>query len=247
MEKRKYPSDHYVQHVTAFLCKVHKFGFFSRTVKYKKWQFFVPPGIFKASLSESLQLYELTFQESPRLRGDRALDMGCGCGPISVLMASMGWNVMAVDLSSKAIDSALYNAKINNVKLDARLGDLFSSIKKNEKFDLITFNIPYFCCNSEQFPHLTEIERSWFWREQDLINFFTAAKDYLLPKGQIVIFTSSYADFNPHNLKYISSKVGLEFVKQVELPNSWILPTIRDWPEMIVNEVLTACFFTCVS
>jgi methylase of polypeptide subunit release factors len=158
-------------------------------------------------------------------------------------MASMGWSVVAVDLSSKAIDSVLHNARLNNIMLDARLSDMFSSIKENEKFPLITFNIPYFCCNSEQIQNMTEIERSWFWREQDLINFFTTAKNYLVPKGQIVLFTSSYADFHPKFLKYLASKVGLKLDKQVELPNSWLLPAIQDWQEMIINEVLTACFF----
>lgn len=243
MGNPRYRIDYNVEHITTFLCKVHKAGFIPQTVRYKSWQFTIPPGVFRASFSKSLQIYELTLQAIPQPHGDRALDMGCGCGPISVLMASMGWSVVAVDLSAKAIDSAMNNAKMNNISLDVRLGNMFSSIQTEEKFSLITFNIPFFCCNPQRSQQLVEIEKSWFWGEQDLINFFTAAKDYLIPEGKIVIFTSSTADFHPEHLKYLAGKVGFNLVRQVELPNSWLLPAIGDWQETTIHEVLAGCFF----
>ncbi len=77
----------------------------------------------------------------------RILDMGTGSGCIAVSLAYYldDVEIIAVDISEKAIETALYNAKINGV--DSRIkfvkSDLFASIKDYEKFDVIVSNPPY--------------------------------------------------------------------------------------------------------
>lgn len=79
-----------------------------------------------------------------RARG-KVLDVGTGSGVQAVLAASKADKVVAVDINEKALRLAKKNAKANRVlrKCDFRHGNLFSTVKKGEKFDVIVCNPPY--------------------------------------------------------------------------------------------------------
>lgn len=72
---------------------------------------------------------------------EKVLEIGCGTGAISILLAKKGCKVTATDISEEALEITKINARLNNVELDLRHGDLFEPIK--EKFDVIIFNPPY--------------------------------------------------------------------------------------------------------
>ncbi len=78
--------------------------------------------------------------ENIRLKSKKILDMGCGSGFLSILMAKDN-NVTAADINEEAVKAAKENAARNNVKLRALQSDLFSDI--HEIFDIIVFNPPY--------------------------------------------------------------------------------------------------------
>jgi len=74
--------------------------------------------------------------------GLRVLDLGTGSGVLAILASKLGaGNVVATDVSDRAIKIAKRNAEINGVEIDFRVGDLFNPVR-GELFDLIICNPP---------------------------------------------------------------------------------------------------------
>lgn len=78
-------------------------------------------------------------------KGTKALDVGCGSGIQSVNMALQGAEILAVDINQAALRNTKITAESFGVEklVKTRKSDLFSGIKKDEKFDFIVFNPPY--------------------------------------------------------------------------------------------------------
>lgn len=71
-----------------------------------------------------------------------SLDMGCGCGFLSLIMSSYSENVVGVDINPRAINISNANAAINGIKnVKFILGDMFGPVK-HQGFDRIVFNSP---------------------------------------------------------------------------------------------------------
>ncbi|MDC4232403.1 class I SAM-dependent methyltransferase [Actinomyces sp. B33] len=71
-----------------------------------------------------------------------ALDLGCGCGIQALALASHADRVVATDLSERACAFTSFNAALNGVSLDVRVGSLFEPVA-DEAFDLIVTNPPF--------------------------------------------------------------------------------------------------------
>lgn len=70
------------------------------------------------------------------------LDIGTGSGAISIVLKNeLNSNVTACDISEKALNTAINNAKINNSNINFIKSDIFSNV--NSKFDIIISNPPY--------------------------------------------------------------------------------------------------------
>lgn len=76
--------------------------------------------------------------------GERALELGTGCGILAILAAEAGAEVVATDVNPAALRCASANAVAHGVadRIDFRLGDLFEPVR-GERFDLVIFNPPY--------------------------------------------------------------------------------------------------------
>ena len=78
---------------------------------------------------------------------DAVLEIGTGCGLISLDCARSGAQVVCTDINPYAVKLARRNFVRNQSLLmgsmDVRLGDIFSAVKINEKFDTVIFNPPY--------------------------------------------------------------------------------------------------------
>jgi SAM-dependent methyltransferase len=71
-----------------------------------------------------------------------SLDMGSGCGVLSLIMARYSEEVIGVDINPRAVALAKFNAAINNVRNVAYVnGDLFKPVR-GRKFNRIVFNSP---------------------------------------------------------------------------------------------------------
>lgn len=107
---------------------------------YEGSKFQVSAEVYKPQEDTFLIVENLDLKE-----GEKVLEIGTGCGIISVLAAEKGGDVVATDISSKALKCARKNSKLQGIKekIDFRKGDLFEPISTEENFDLIIFNPPY--------------------------------------------------------------------------------------------------------
>ena len=80
---------------------------------------------------------------TPRVRCDRALDIGTGSGIHALLAAEHAKHVVAVDVNERALAYTRLNAALNGLdNVECRTGSLFEPVA-GESFDLITCNAPY--------------------------------------------------------------------------------------------------------
>jgi len=98
----------------------------------------VPQGVYYPR-EDSLLLAKAL--ENTELKDKRSMEIGCGSGFLSIVMARRNANVTAVDISENAVNASNDNAKKNAVALTCFQSDLFSAV--TGKFDLIVFNPPY--------------------------------------------------------------------------------------------------------
>ncbi|MBA7631551.1 Release factor glutamine methyltransferase [subsurface metagenome] len=95
-------------------------------------------GVYPPKLDSFLVAQEIT--EVVR-EGDRILDIGAGSGILAILAAVKGAFAVATDIDENSLSCARYNATLNKVELDVRLGSLFEPIEEGESFDIIVSNI----------------------------------------------------------------------------------------------------------
>jgi release factor glutamine methyltransferase len=95
-----------------------------------------PPGTDTALLGDAMRAH----QPPP---GADVVELCAGTGAIAVEAAARGGSdVVAVDVSPRAVANARLNARLNGVGLDVRRGDLFAPVK-GRSFDVILVNPPY--------------------------------------------------------------------------------------------------------
>jgi len=149
-------------------------------------------------------------------KGENVLEIGCGCGIISLLCARKGADVVCTDINPYAVKNTKGNYKKNKEMIkqgfEVRKGDLFSVLKPNEIFDVIIFNPPYLPLKEED-----NIVDTWFNRAVDggktgLKNtkkFILQVSKYLDKKGRAYFVFSSLS--NKENLYEIISKTTLKY------------------------------------
>ncbi|MBR8461716.1 50S ribosomal protein L11 methyltransferase [Campylobacter sp. faydin G-24] len=71
--------------------------------------------------------------------GARALDVGCGSGILSIVLAKLGCVVDACDTDEQAVDSSISNANLNNVKFNKIWTGSVTDM--SEKYDIVVANI----------------------------------------------------------------------------------------------------------
>lgn len=71
------------------------------------------------------------------VRGERALDLGCGTGNAALALARAGANVIAVDPSARLIDVALARAAEEGLSIDAHLGEAAAIPLPDDSVDVI--------------------------------------------------------------------------------------------------------------
>jgi len=79
----------------------------------------------------------------PRAMPPRVLDVGCGAGSLAIAAALRGaQKVVATDLDPRAVALTGWNARLNDVEVDAREGDLLAPVLA-EQFDLVVAQPPF--------------------------------------------------------------------------------------------------------
>lgn len=151
------------------------------------------------------------------------LDVGCGCGFISIIIYKFleknlkedieNIRFVALDINSKAVENTKINAEIHKAKIIVKRSNLFQYVK--EKFDLITFNAPYL-------PVEEDYSYSVFQKGVNIVDkFLVEAKEFINYKGSIFLLVSSLTPMNIPN-----------FYKARLVKNKKI-----DWEELRIYEI----------
>ena len=76
----------------------------------------------------------------------KVLDMGCGCGLVGLLLASVkpGIELVMVDSHSRAVEAATLNAKAQGVEAEVILADNGTPERMDGTFDVFVGNPPYY-------------------------------------------------------------------------------------------------------
>ena len=119
-------------------------------------------------------------------KNKRVLDMGAGSGIQAQTALNAGAkNVLAVDIDQEVIKYLTKN------HIQAIQSDLFSNIKKNEKFDLIVFNPPYLPEDLREDKESARITSGGKQGDEIIIRFLKQSLAHLAPEGSIFIVLSS--------------------------------------------------------
>jgi len=128
---------------------------------------------------------------------DMVLEIGVGCGILSVLSAPKARRVVAVDINPYAVKCTKLNARMNSVseKMDIIRGDLFRPLKESGLFDLILFNAPYL--PTEEGEPKDWIDYAWAGGKggRNLIDrFIDSVSKCLKPCGRVLLVQSTLSD-----------------------------------------------------
>jgi len=148
--------------------------------EYRGFKVIIPAGVY-----EPREDTDMLADAAEKIKGKDVLEMGCGCGMISLILARNGNTVTSADIDQAAVDATIENAMNNRLKLNVVKSDLFENVRG--QFDYILFNFPYL-------PEaITDENRPWAAGEDlDLIRrFAAAAKNHLRPGGRLIFVISS--------------------------------------------------------
>ncbi|RKU13565.1 hypothetical protein C6502_04165 [Candidatus Poribacteria bacterium] len=148
---------------------------------------------------ETIELFQRGLQSvKPHLsQSAKVLDVGCGCGCLTLLAAQevgdLGVQIYASDLLPEAVATTRLNlirfADVQNNRPQIHLmpaGDLFQPVSEN-RFDLIIFNAPWVVSRARNRAEIAIHDE----KQQTLRRFFGNLPNYLNPSGRVLI---GYAD-----------------------------------------------------
>jgi release factor glutamine methyltransferase len=152
---------------------------------------------------------------------DFVLDMGVGCGILSILAAKKGAKVVAIDLNPYAIKCAYKNAYINcvNDKILFLQGDLFSPLNITTKFDVVLFNAPYLPVKITE--DMSWVEYAWAGGDkgrQIIDRFINKVPLYLKKSGTVYLLQSNLSDVQVSLRKFHKKKIEANINATLKLP-----------------------------
>lgn len=126
--------------------------------------------------------------------GKRGLDVGCGSGLLSLVGASRGARMVALDINPQAVKATVENARAN--RLDKKIvpvqSDLFAHLSPmHRNFDFILCNPPFYKGKATDVA-----DHAWRGGEEyEFIRRLAAESGaYLRPEGIILLVLSTNAD-----------------------------------------------------
>lgn len=154
----------------------------------------------------------------PLTKKKKFLEIGSGSGVIACLAAINGATyVVATDINPHAVNNIYSNAKLHSLNISVRKGNVFQPIKKNELFDIIFWNHPFYC--STEFDSNDVVSLSVYDADyKHLRDFFHASKTHLETEGQLILGTSNVGRINL--IKKIAKFEGFHYslIEKTEVP-----------------------------
>ncbi len=189
--------------ITASIIKIIQ-RFSPSVVKIENKTFYVSKNVFNPRyyITSQFMAQHLDVKE-----GACVLDMGTGSGIQAVFAAEKASRVIGIDINPEAVEIAKRNIRLNGLegKIEIREGDLFSPLKRDDKFNVIIFTPPYL-----EGTITTPFDHALFDPGKSLIKrFFENAAGFLYSDGYILLLYSSLAQ--PEDVLEIASSKGWEW------------------------------------
>lgn len=166
-------------------------------------EFDVFPGVYQTSVDTELM------SQVVRIRSNETfLEVGCGCGAVSLLLAHMCRLGIGVDVNPTAIDNAVMNRERSGVRnVDFKISDVFENV--TGLFDVLICNPPYNHYQAE------DAADRMFWDPDDDMkrNFFSNAQRFLKHKGRIYFGWADFADLDILLPLRLSEAAGFRYVR----------------------------------
>lgn len=164
----------------------------------------VYPGVYQTSLDTLLICESVVTNPTQRV-----LEIGCGCGAASLVLAKKSKSVLGVDINSAAVQNSIANAstlKIENCKFIR--SDVFTNVE--EKYDVIIFNPPY-----NRVESIVEDHERMFWdpNDESKIRFFEEVSDYLTSRGRVYFGWANFADLDTSMPLRLAQRAGLRYLR----------------------------------
>lgn len=183
------------------------------------------PGVFKVSPAGLVFGNYILQQFAPTQADFEWMDMGTGSGVLALLLRDLGCKkIIASDVSSAAIENALQNELRNfhSKEIVFFKSDLFSGLKRGQKFDRIIFNPPGWRTPSEVFENQAaalardnEIDlHSMFYGDKVLLKFLTELPVYLKSNGKAIVGLNSMVGIKDVLMQYrrgCAGRIPLKF------------------------------------
>ncbi|MBF0107053.1 MAG: methyltransferase domain-containing protein [Deltaproteobacteria bacterium] len=167
-------------------------------IKINGHTFRVYPGVYKPLENEHTAVQFCK-------KEDRVLDLGCGSGITTAFAAKVAKEVVAVDISERAIKNARENCAVLNCKnVEFKKSDMFSNV--DGKFNVILSNPPYLSTD------LKGDDRQFVTSVKYLPTLFSKVSEHLEDNGTLLVqfpgwFKSKLVKLaNSHGLEVVSIK-----------------------------------------
>jgi release factor glutamine methyltransferase len=168
----------------------------------------------------------------PNVKGKSVLEIGTGTAVTALLFAKRGaQKVVAVDISPFAVKNAKENVRLNRLhNIEIRRSNIFSGIKKNERFDVIYWNTPFMYMPSK-YHYRSVLERGLFDPGYKITDrFLREAKQHINLNGSILFGTGNFGDI-PRFLK-MAKKNGYKVRRIAREKSTEINPVIFELYEL---------------
>jgi release factor glutamine methyltransferase len=187
-----------------------------RKYRYNDLSIMVEPGVFYPGFVLSTKLL-LDFLDEKALSGKAFLELGAGCGIISLVAARKSALVTASDINPVAVENIKHNVHRNKLTIRVFQSDLFENIN-GTNFDWIVINPPYYQKDPKDFS-----EMAWFCgKDFDYFEkLFPQLSNHITPSTETIMILSE--DCNIDRIQEIAKKSGFGFqiVKQVQRMGEW--------------------------
>ncbi|AWI25357.1 methyltransferase [Flavobacterium pallidum] len=173
-----------------------------RKYSYKGISVWVEPTVFPPFITISTKIL-LDFINPLPLKNKAFLELGCGCGIISILAAKKEAIVTSTDINEAALRALKKNAEANGVNIEILFSDLFESLT-GKSFDCIIINPPYYPKNPGSIA-----ENAWFCGEdfEYFRKLFSTLPEFISAQNEIYMILSEDCDLE--KIKAIALKNGM--------------------------------------
>ncbi len=202
-----------LQRASAFYLKKR------RKYSYKNISVWVEPTVFPPFLTISTKLLLELIEPLP-LKNKTFLELGCGCGIISISAAQKGARVTATDINEVALSALQQNAASNRVWIEIVKSDLFEKLQ-GKIFDYIAINPPYYPKNP-----ISVAQNAWFCGEnfEYFEMLFEQIPKFLTAENATYMILSEDCDLDKIKAKALKNDIAFDLIleKRVAFETNFI-------------------------